>query len=63
MTFDAGILRTLCRSKLTGVLLLREHGMSLSLDKRFFRDSDATLVMKGVTETLLSMFMKFDPRF
>ena len=58
MITDVGILRTLTRSEFTGVYLLMNHEITLSLDKSFINS-----VNDGITEVLSSKLMKFDPRF
>ena len=59
MITDVGILRTLSRrSEFTGVYLLMNHEITLSLDKSFINS-----INDGITEVLSSKLMKFDPRF
>ena len=58
MTTDVGILRTLSRSDYSGVQLLLDHEMTLSLDKGFIK-----AVNDGISEVLSSKLMKFEPRF
>ena len=58
MTTDVGILRTLSRSDYSGVQLLLDHEMTLSLDKSFIK-----AVNDGISEVLSSKLMKFEPRF
>ena len=58
MTTDVGILRTPSRSDYSGVQLLLDHEMTLSLDKSFIK-----AVNDGISEVLSSKLMKFEPRF
>ena len=54
---DVGVLRSLSRTAFSGVSLLLDHEMTLSLDKRFYNS-----VEDGITEVLSSKLMLFDPR-
>ena len=57
MNTDVGVLRSLSRTAFSGVSLLLDHEMTLSLDKRFYNS-----VEDGITEVLSSKLMLFDPR-
>ena len=58
MTSDVGVLRSLSRTEPSGVSILLDYEMTLSLDKSFINSID-----DGITEVLSSKMMKFDPRF
>ena len=58
MTTNVGILQSLTRLEYSGVSLLLDHQMTLSLDKSFIKD-----VNDGISKVLSSKLMKFEPRF
>ena len=60
MISDVGILRSLSRTEFSGVFLLLDHEMILSLDKSFYKYAS---MQDGITEVLSSKLMTFDPRF
>ena len=54
---DVKILKSLTGSKDSGVKLLKNHEMTLSLDKHYDKYFD-----HGVTKVLASKFLEFEPR-
>ena len=58
MTTNVGILQSLTRSEYSGISLLLDHAVTLSLDKSFIKN-----VNDGISKVLSSKLMKFDPRF
>ena len=55
---DVGILRSLSRTEFSGVVLLVDHEMTLSLDKSF-----SNAVPNGISQVLAGKLRQFDPRY
>ena len=58
MIMDVGILRSLSRTEFSGVVLLVDHEMTLSLDKSF-----SNAVPDGISQVLAGKLRHFDPRY
>ena len=58
MIMDVGILRSLSRTEFSGVVLLVDHEMTLSLDKSF-----SNAVLDGISQVLAGKLRHFDPRY
>ena len=54
---DVNLMKSLAGEESTGVRLMKDHDLSLSLSKGF-----ATDVELGVTKVLLSKFLEYEPR-
>ena len=58
MIMDVGILRSLSRTEFSGVVLLVDQEMTLSLDKSF-----SNAVLDGISQVLAGKLRQFDPRY